>query len=56
MKMNIINLQDIETLPDSFIERLSIYDELFGAYEYFDEIKSKPWISSLAQDIDAYCK
>jgi hypothetical protein len=54
--MEIIDLQNIQTLPDEFIENLSAYDDFFGAHEFLEAIVSMPKIAGLIQDIDDYCK
>jgi hypothetical protein len=51
-----IDLQDIETFPNEFIEKLSAYDELFKSHEFLEEIESNHMIQLLILQINDYCE
>lgn len=53
--MNIVDFENLETLPVEFIERLKACDRQFKSNGYIEHLFDDPAISGVVQDLNDYC-
>ncbi|MCJ7449359.1 MAG: hypothetical protein MUO72_16915 [Bacteroidales bacterium] len=53
--MNIVNLDNLEGLPDKFINRLKKINKIFVSFDHLEHIENIPLVRDLIKEIDSYC-
>jgi len=54
-KVNIIDLQEPNTLPHPFVDELKRHNQLFIKYNYLEDVKKDFSLQTIITEIDMYC-